>query len=335
MALRRLGLGSALIVAVSALLLLSDTARMRGQVQPSGAPRMWKVHILAMVSSIDSDENERGMREGLASRLVEGRDYTVTTRNAHGDMPTLSALVDAALGDGADLIMTLSTPTLQTAVQRVKTLPIVFAFSSNPIGAGAGRSFDDHLPNVTGVPTTQAYGEVIRLIRELLPGARRLGTLVVPSEINSVYNTKQAGEVAAKLGFDWVTVPVNSSSELSDSTLALLAQNIDAICQVGSNVTIAGFATIVRSAQQMHVPVFGFLTSDAENGAVAVISRDPYVSGWLAGTLAVRVMQGESPAGIPFQEVPSSKLILNVRAAEIAGIALPESLRLRAGTLLE
>ncbi|MBI1817819.1 MAG: ABC transporter substrate-binding protein [Deltaproteobacteria bacterium] len=334
-ALRRLGLGVVLILAVSLLLLLSDNAKMRSQVRPDEARRLWKVHILELVSSIDSDENERGMREGLASRLVEGRDYTVTIRNAQGDMPTLSGIVDAAVGDGADLLMTLSTPTLQTAVQRVKTLPIIFSFSSNPIGAGAGRTYDDHLPNVTGVPTTAAYEDILGLIHELLPNVRRLGTLVVPAEVNSVFNTKRVVEAAAKRGFEFATVAVNSSSELSDATLALLAQNVDAICQVGSNLTISGFASIVRSAQQAHVPVFGFLTSDAKNGAVAVIARDSHESGWEAGLLAARVIQGESPANIPFHEVPSSKLVLNLAAAKIAGIAVPERLRRQAATLLE
>ncbi len=332
---RRLGLGMALIIAVSLLLLLSDNAMRRGQLQADGAHRVWKVHILALVSSIDSDENERGMREGLASRLVEGRDYTVTVRNAQGDMPTLSGIVDAAVGDGADLLMTLSTPTLQTALQRVKTLPIIFSFSSNPIGAGAGRSYDDHLPNVTGVPATAAYADTLALIRELLPNARRLGNLIVPAEVNSVFNTKQLVDLAAKHGFEVVTVPVNSSSELSDATLALLAQDVDAICQVGSNLTISGFASIVRSAQQAHVPVFGFLTSDARNGAIAVIARDSYESGWEAGLLAARVIQGESPATMPFREVPSAKLIVNLAAAKRAGITVPDAVRQRAGSLLE
>lgn len=334
-ALPRLGLGMVLITAVSLVLLLSDSARSRNQAEQGGARRPWRVHILELVSSIDSDESERGMREALANRLVEGRDYSVTIRNAQGDMPTLSGIVDAAMGDGADLIMTLSTPTLQAAIQRVKTIPIIFAFSSNPIGAGAGRSYDDHLPNVTGVPTTAAYEETLTLIKELLPNARRLGTLIVPSEVNSVFNTERMVDAAAKQGFEVATVAVNSSSELSDATLALLAQDIDAICQVGSNLTIAGFASIVRSAQQARVPVFGFLSSDATNGAVVVIARDSYESGWEAGLLAVRVIQGESPANIPFQEVPSSTLILNLAAARTAGITVPEALRRRAGQVLE
>jgi hypothetical protein len=112
---------------------------------------------LAFISAADSDECQHGMRDGLAAELREGIDYELTVRNAQGDMPTLSSLVDAALGDGSDLILTLSTPTLQAAVQRVKSTPIVFSFSSNPLGAGAGTTYEQHLPNVTGVPTTAAY----------------------------------------------------------------------------------------------------------------------------------------------------------------------------------
>jgi ABC-type uncharacterized transport system substrate-binding protein len=220
-------------------------------------------------------------------------------------------------------------------VQRVKTTPIVFSFSSNPIGAGAGKSYEDHLPNVTGVPTVGAYEDVMRIIRELLPRARRLGSLVVPSEVNSVASTKQAVEIAAKHGLELATLPVNTSSDVGDATLALLAQGIDAICQVGSNLTVAGFASIVRPAQQARVPVFGFLSNDAKNGAVAVAARDFYESGREAGVMAARVIQGESPAAIPFREVEGSKLIVNLAAAKMASIVVSESMRARADEVLE
>ena len=297
--------------------------------------KIWKVHILEMVSSIDSDEVERGMREGLASRLAEGRDYTVTVRNAQGDMPTLSGIVDAALSDDADLILTLSTPTLQAAVQRVKTIPIVFSFSSNPIGAGAGTSYEEHLPNVTGVPTVSAYEEVMRLIRELLPQARRLGTLVVPSEVNSVFSTKQAVEVAAKHGFEFVTLPVNTSSDVSDATLALLAHGSTPSARWGAISPSPASPASCGPPSRRAIPVFGFLTSDAKNGAVAVAARDFYESGREAGLMAARVIQGESPANIPFHEVEGAKLIVNLAAAKMAGIVVPDALRARADQVLE
>jgi putative ABC transport system substrate-binding protein len=180
-----------------------------------------------------------------------------------------------------------------------------------------------------------AYEDVIRIIQELLPRARRLGTLVVPSEVNSVFSTKQAVDIAAKHGLEFATLPVNTSSDVADATLALLARGIDAICQVGSNLTVAGFASIVRPAQQARIPVFGFLSNDARNGAVAVAARDFYESGREAGVMAARVIQGESPATIPFREVEGARLIVNLDAAKSAGIVVPESLRARADEVLE
>ena len=61
-----------------------------------------------------------GLRE---SGLVEGRDYVKTVRDAQGDMATVSGLVDAAVAEGADMLITFSTPTLQAAVQRAKQHP--------------------------------------------------------------------------------------------------------------------------------------------------------------------------------------------------------------------
>jgi ABC-type uncharacterized transport system substrate-binding protein len=143
--------------------------------------KKWNVDILEYVDVVDSEEAERGVRTGLRDAgLVEGRDYAVRVRNAQGDMPTLSTLVDAALSDGADLLVTLSTPTLQAALRRARNVPIVFTFVSDAVAAGAGRSNADHLPNVTGVPTTGAYGDLLDIVRACLPNARRIGTLFVP-----------------------------------------------------------------------------------------------------------------------------------------------------------
>lgn len=329
--LRRLWLGAFLIVGVSAGLLLFDRS---GRREGTAADRK-RVSMLAFISAADSDECQHGMRDGLAAELQEGIDYELTVRNAQGDMPTLSSLVDAALGDGSDLILTLSTPTLQAAVQRVKSIPIVFSFSSNPLGAGAGTTYEQHLPNVTGIPTTAAYEEVLQLIREIVPGARRLGTLVVPSEVNSVYNVERVRQIAQQHGFELISVAVNSSSEVSDAALALLAQSIDAVCQVPSNVTITGFASLALPAQRARIPVFGFLSADAENGAIAVVARDYYVSCKEAGMLAARILRGADPATMPFYEVGSEEVLINPKAARATGVTLPADLVSRATRIVE
>src|SRR5262249_44059065 len=166
---------------------------------PAPLAKTWKVDVLEYVNVQDVEDGEKGLEVGLKDAgLVAGRDYRIRIRNAQGDMPTLTTLVDAAVGDGADLLMTFSTPTLQAALQRGAGRLVVFTFVADAVAAGAGRSNDDHLPNVTGVPTTAAYGELLDVVHECLPQARHLGSLFVPAEVNSVYNKDQLAREAQR-----------------------------------------------------------------------------------------------------------------------------------------
>ena len=293
--------------------------------------KTWKVDVLEYVNVEDVEDGEKGIRAGLHDAgLVEGRDFEIRIRNAQGDMPTLSTLVDAALGDGADLLITLSTPTLQAAMQRARGLPIVFTFVANAIAAGAGRSNDDHLPNVTGVPTTAAYGEAMDVLQECLPHAHRIGTVFVPAEVNSVFSKDQVAGEAERRGLEFVAVAANTSAEVADATLSLLTHGIDAICQVGGNLTTAGFASIAQPAQHAKIPVFGFLSNDARNGAAVVLARDYFDGGHEAATMAARIMRGENPAAIPFKPLRKTKLLVNLTAARAYGVAIPASVLKRA-----
>ena len=239
--LRRLALGVMLMLLASAALLVSDAGRRAPSEGRATRVAMKRaapsnLALLEFVNVVDVDDAERGIRTGLAEAgLVEGRDFHLTVRNAQGDMPTLSALVDAAVGDRADMLLTLSTPTLQAAIRRGAGLPIVFTFVADAVAAGAGTSNTDHLPNVTGVPTLAAYGSLLALVRECLPRALRLGTLYAPAEVNSEVSKEAMETLAPRYGFELVAVPVNSTADASDATLALLGMGVDVIAQAPSS----------------------------------------------------------------------------------------------------
>ena len=76
-------------------------------------------------------------------------------------MATVSSLIDAAITERADLIVTFSTPTLQAAMQRTKSIPIVFNYLADPVAAGAGTSDTQHAENVTGVYLIGAYAGML------------------------------------------------------------------------------------------------------------------------------------------------------------------------------
>ena len=113
--------------------------------------KTWRVSLVELNRVAEVEEGEQGVLDGLKqSGLVEGRDYTTSIKNAKGDMATVSALIDGSQAD-SDLLITFSTPTLQSALQRVKRIPVVFNYVANPFVAGAGKTDNEHAPNVTGV----------------------------------------------------------------------------------------------------------------------------------------------------------------------------------------
>ena len=104
----------------------------------------------------------------------------MTYRNAQGDIATLNALFDELNGNETDLVVSISTPALQAALRKVDRKPVVFAGVLDPIAAGAGKSDSDHRPNVTGAYLAFPYAAMARTVREVLPRARRVGTLFSP-----------------------------------------------------------------------------------------------------------------------------------------------------------
>ena len=157
---------------------------------------------------LDVEEAEEGVLAGLREAgLVEGRDYVTTIRNAQGDMATVNSLIDAALVERTDLLITFSTPTLQAALARARNVPIVFNYLASPIAAGAGTSDTDHLPNVTGVYMAAAFKEMLALIRAT-PCRRpaRWARCTCPAEVNSVFYKDRLQEETAKAGFELISV---------------------------------------------------------------------------------------------------------------------------------
>ena len=286
--------------------------------------KKWNIHIVEYVEVSDVEETRHGFLDGLkSSALKEGIDYSVTVQNAQGDMPTVNLMIDNALSQGADMLVTLSTPALQAAIQRAKNIPVIFTYCASGVNAGAGRTNKDHLPNITGIYALAAYNEMMTLFSQLMPRAKKIGTLFVPSEANSVLHNKLLGEEAEKFGIQLVSIPANNSTDVPDAALALTASGIDAVVQIPGNLTAVSFTSIAKAANQSGIPIFAFQTVQSGEGASVVLAKDYNDFGREAALLAVRVMRGENPGDIPFMGLQETKLVLNLKAASISNLRIP------------
>jgi putative ABC transport system substrate-binding protein len=289
--------------------------------------------LIALIRAADwmgrewsEDAIQVGLRE---SDLEPDRDYELRVSSAQGDLATLPSLIDAAIDAKARVIVTLQDATLQAAVQRVKSVPIVFNLLSDPFAAGAGTSDSNHLPNITGV-YSPGFGDPeqtrrVELIRRVVPKARRLGILFSPEEKLSVTFKDRMAKAARQAGLQVTVAPVGNVSEVGEATRSLCSQKVDAI-ELFGNVAHAGFAGLIKVANECKVPVFSPAPFEVMQGAIASFYPDFQEGGVEAGKMIARVLRGESPASIPFYRLQTTRLVVNPGDASKIGVPLAPDL---------
>jgi ABC-type uncharacterized transport system substrate-binding protein len=274
-----------------------------------------------------SELSQEGILKGLSLiGLTRDVDFKIKISNAQGDISTLNLMVDAAVNDRPDLIFVTSTPTLQVTTKKIKDIPVVFTVVADPIVAGVGTSFTEHLPNITGISTLGDYKGMVSWLLKIIPNVKTIGTLYSPGEPNSVKNMNDLKKYAELAGLKLITIPVNSSAEISDAALALADNRPDVICQIIDNQTSAAFSGISKVAKNQKIPLFGFVSDQAEKGAILVVSRNYEQAGIDAVMLAKKIFDGTSPLDIPFEFVSKTDVFINTEAATFYGITLPDEL---------
>lgn len=285
----------------------------------------WEIRIARYNDAQFSADTWRGIMDGFKKLdLKEGRDFNVRCLNAQGDMTTLTSIMTAIRAEQPDLVMTISTPTLQAALRQVGNLPIVFACVADAVHAGAGKSDTDHLPNVTGITTLSPFAPMARLIRQSVPKAHGVGTLFSPGEINSELNRQWFAEALEKEGLKLVSIPVNSSAETAEATSVMLRSDIQVVCQIMDNTARPGFSQIAKRAKDAGLPFFCFDSSGVREGATLGLGRDYYYSGVEAAEVAVRVLRGAKTAQIPITNTRTEIIVTNPDSLRKYGIVLPQ-----------
>lgn len=296
-------------------------------VAPNPSGKKWKLAIVNYIESGPSEDTLAGMKEAWKrSKLVEGKDYTITYRSAQGDIASLNGIFDAVLTENADIVVPLSTPTLQSALQKIRDRPIVFSVIANPVAAGAGKSFTDHRPNVTGVSVLAPVEEALAMIQKHFPQYKRLGTLYCPAEANSVDLKVSLEKLCQERGLTLECVAVNTSSDLADASLSLVSRPIDAVVQVSDNLTSTGFNAIAKAARQTQKPLISLNSTTVPLGAPIAMGRDYHNCGEVTVEMIERVIRGEDPSTMPFLLPPRVFFSASPANAAAVGMTLPPEL---------
>lgn len=254
----------------------------------------------------------------------------ITLEDANGDLATVSNIIDKFISNKVDIIVPVSTPCTQAAVNKVKDIPVVFATVANPFIVGAGKSDTDHLPNVTGVYGWTPMGKTLEILRKVFPGKITIGTIWDPSHANSVFqiNLLKAA-VKAHDGVTLVGTTIANSSEIYQAAVSLAVKGIDTFILPPDNTVYSAFDSVVKAAKAKKIPIMLNDTARLADGALLTYGHDFTISGIQAAHLVDRVLKGENPGKIPFERYKKTVLGLNEKTADELGIKIPSEIMSR------
>jgi len=327
---RRLVLGLAAIAAASAILLFSDLDSRNSARQTSGMnPAVPRVALVQHASIEPLDDGVRGILDALASRgFEEGAGLQVIRYNAQGDVNTANAIAGEVTGSNLDMIITVSTLSLQTVANanRFQSSPRrhVFGITSDPFHAGVGISPDDaldHPPYMAGLGSLPPVRELFVLLKQIQPEARRVGLVWNPAEANSEAATHLARAVTGELGMTLVEGNAESSTAAGEVARSVTARGID-VLWVSPDITVStALEVMVDVARRAKVPVITSLPGSTERGSMLDLGANYYNIGYEQGMLAADILKGRDPAAIPVVNWMPVELHLNLTVLD--GLRMP------------
>ncbi len=289
--------------------------------------KQYKIALVHYIDSPNSEDCEKGIRKCFAdNKLTEGPDFTLKVLNAQGDMATLNSISGSIGSEKWDLVFALSTPTTQMLVKKLPGYKIVFTNVGDPQIAGLGKSFEDHLPNVCGISTMSDFEGMVKMVKHLHPGIKKIGTVFTPAEINSVSYKDHLEEAAKKEGLQLIAVPASSATDVLDAANSLVSQRIEAFCQISDNLVGSCSSAVLKVSINSKIPLYGFATNLIAQGAVAVCARDYEQAGYESGEMAMKVLSGIDPSTIPYKYVQKTDFLISNKNAKLYGIVVPESI---------
>lgn len=309
-------------VAIAGLLALSgcsESSTPSQEPKPVKLAQAYKVAVIRLGNPALAEPTDGDIADGIRYAGVDASSFTLSERNARGDLAAVPSLIDAAVADGANLLLTLLPETTLIASDKHLEIPLVFHMTGEPIALGLGKSDTDHPPDRTGVYTPFSGSLTVPIARGCLPKATKMGILFNPKDRYSVIHKD------VLLRFAWgpvepVTAEFQSESDVPAAVRSLVERKAEAVLLTEGIGAAAG--TVIAEARRAKVPVFGYLAEQARGGAI--VAREPGLrwGGFQLGRWAGRIIRGESAGQIPFRQGVDYATYVNPTAAKDLGVKI-------------
>jgi putative tryptophan/tyrosine transport system substrate-binding protein len=266
---------------------------------------------------------------------IEGRTVTIEYRWAEGHNERYADIAAEFVRLKVDVIVT-TAPAVPATKQVTSVVPIVFALAGDPVGTGLIQSLARPGGNVTGlsIQQTDTAGKRLELLREVVPGLRRLAIMANVDFPDAVMEMREVQETARAFNLEVSTFEIRRAEDIAPAFEALKgraeALYVASDPLLGSNRVRIGILALGARVPTMHdfrdYVEAGGLMSYGPNNANLFRRAGDYVD---------KILRGAKPADIPVEQPTKFDLVVNLITAQALGLTVPSTLLARADEVIE
>jgi putative ABC transport system substrate-binding protein len=279
-----------------------------------------------------------GFKEGMRENgLVEGTDYLLDERYAAGKYDQFPALAEDLLKRNPAILMVNTIASVRAAQQATKTVPIIFVHTNDPVGSGLVASLAHPGGNTTGLSTQSEdiINKHIELLREVLPRATRIAVLSNPSNPSCPKMFERVRVVASSFGITARAFDVTSPKGLDAAFSAIAEYRPNALLVLGEAMFYDQRGPISQLATKQKLPTFAAQSEYVTSGCLISFGVNRREVFRRSAIYAKKILDGAKPADLPVEQPTRFELVVNMKTAKTLGIAIPQSVLLRADEVIQ
>jgi len=300
--------------------------------------KVWRVGMLETTSMTPNAANLNAFLKGMQELgYVEGRNLVLDYRSADGRPDRFPNLATELVRGSVDLIVTRGTPATQAARAATAQIPIVTAASSDMVRTGLAKSLRRPEGNVTGLDplAIDLLSKRVELVREIFPGATRILAVTNMANATSAQAWKETDRAARALNFQVSRFDVRRAEDFERAFKEGVKLHANALMVGQDGLMQANGKQIVELASKYRLPAIYPAGEYVDDGGLighGVSYPDLYRR---AATYVDKIFKGAKPGDLPIEQATKFDLVINLKTAKALGIAIPQSVLLRADRVIE
>ena len=307
--------------------------------QPLNSVQQVSVLMGPAESDPEAQSEVVAFRQGLQKLGRTGRNVRIAYRWAAGDANRMRTLARELVALQPDAIFAVTTPAVAALLGETRTIPIVFARVSDPVGSGFISSLAKPNGNVTGFTNFERSlsGKWLQLLKEIAPGLARVTLMFNPvTTPGGGSDFLQLAEAAASsMGIDVKAARVHDVAEIERAIVAVASEANGGLINLPDVFLVVHRELTVELSARHRVPTIYQYRYFASSGGLISYGPDVIDQYTRAAEYIDRILKGTKPADLPVQVPTKYELVINLKSAKALGLDVPLHLQQLADEVIE